>query len=139
MSANVMSASVALVPSDQFMFRAPLEPFHIVQPPDFMAMQKGTKDIVIQRSMFAPGPTMWHFHPGPSFIYVLEGQIKVERAGKKGCTETPVFQSGDAYFEIANEVHRAVVTSEGPAWLLVMRFNIPVGQPFTVNVPAPDC
>ena len=83
---------------------------------------------------------MWHTHPGPSFVYVIEGQTKIQRFNSKdGCTETPVFSPGNAYMEIANEVHRAVVMSAQPVVILVARLNIPVGQPFTIMAADPGC
>jgi quercetin dioxygenase-like cupin family protein len=96
-------------------------------------------DIVIQRLVFAPGAGPWHTHPGPSFVYVIEGEIKVERSTKDGCTQTPVFGPGNAYFEVADEVHRAVVVSAQSAVLLVTRFNIPVGGAFTIMAADPGC
>jgi len=90
--------------------------------------------------VFNPGTGPWHTHPGPSFVGVIAGQIKIERfTPKDGCTETPVFVPGNAYFEVANEVHRAVVVSATPAVLVVMRFNIPVGEPFTIMAANPGC
>jgi hypothetical protein len=83
---------------------------------------------------------MWHTHPGPSFVYVIEGEIKIERFTEKdGCTETPVFGPNNAYFEVADQVHRAVVVSAQPAVLLVTRFNIPVGAAFTIPAADPGC
>ena len=125
---------------DPFTFRAPLDPYLIQQLPDFMIHSKARTDIVIQRSVFAPGPGMWHTHPGPSFVYVIEGEIKLERfSSKDGCTETPVFGPGKAYFELADEVHRAVVVSTQSATVLVTRFNIPVGGAFTIPAADPGC
>jgi quercetin dioxygenase-like cupin family protein len=100
---------------------------------------KARTDIVIQRSVFAPGAGMWHTHPGPSFVYVIEGAIKLERSTKDGCTETPVFGPGNAYFEVADQVHRAVVVSTQSAVVLVTRFNIPVGAAFTIPAADPGC
>ena len=135
-SANV---EVAATPAP-FTLRASLEPYRIHQLPDFMMHSKATTDIVMQRQVFNPGAGMWHTHPGPSFVYVLEGEIKLQRASEKGeCTETPVAVVGDAYFEIANEVHRAVVVSAEPAVVMVTRFNIPVGQPITSPAADPGC
>jgi Cupin domain len=134
-----MSSDLAGVTLEPFTFRAPLAPFQIHQLPDFKIQSNATKDIVIHRAVFLSGAGPWHTHPGPSFIYVIEGQIKVERVTKDGCTETPVHVPGDAYFEGANEVHRAVVTSVEPAVLMVTRFNIPVGQPFTIMAADPGC
>ena len=135
-----MTTDVTPLVLDPFTFRATLEPYKIHQLPDFMMHSKATSDIVIQRSVFAPGPGFWHIHPGPSFIIVLEGEIKVERfSPKNGCTESQVYQPNNGYFEVANEVHRAVVVSTQSAVLLVARFNIPVGGAFTIPVAAPDC
>ena len=135
-----MTTDVAPLVLDPFTFRATLDPYKIHQLPDFMMHSKTTADIVIQRSIFVPGAGFWHIHPGPSFIIVLEGEIKVERfSPKSGCTESPVHGPNEGYFEIANEVHRAVVVSSESAVLLVARFNIPVGGAFTIPVAAPDC
>lgn len=135
-----MTADVGTLSLEPFTFRAPLDPFKIHQLPDFMMQSKATTDIVMQRSVFAPGAGAWHMHPGPSFVYVIEGEIKVEKfTAKDGCTETPVFGAGDAYFEVGDEVHRAVVTSPESAVLLVTRFNIPVGGPLAIPADDPGC
>jgi quercetin dioxygenase-like cupin family protein len=130
---------VAGVVLEPFTFRAPLDPYKIHQLPDFLMHSKARTDIVIQRSVFAPGAGMWHTHPGPSFVYVIEGEIKLERSTEDGCTETPVFVPGNAYSEVAKEVHRAVVVSAEPAVVLVTRFNIPVGGQITIPASDPGC
>jgi len=135
-----MGADVTTLALEPFTFRATLDPFSIHQLPDFLIHSHATKDIVIQRAVFVPGAGPWHTHPGPSFVYVIEGEIKLERFSKKdGCTESPVQAAGTAYFEVADQVHRAVVVSAEPAVLMVTRFNIPVGQPFTIMAAAPGC
>jgi quercetin dioxygenase-like cupin family protein len=137
-----MHASATVLAADltPFTFRASLEPYKIHQLPDFLMHSTARKDIVIQRSVFNPGAGPWHTHPGPSFIYVLEGEIKLRRFNhKQGCFETPVYRAGEAYSEIADEVHRAVVMSATPAVVLVTRFNIPVGAPVTVPAADPGC
>jgi quercetin dioxygenase-like cupin family protein len=140
MAGDHMSGDVTTLALEPFTFRAPLDPFKIHQLPDFMIHSKARKDIVFQSLEFAPGPGPWHTHPGPSFVYVVAGELKVERFNKKdGCTESPVHVPGTAYFEVANEVHRAVVVSAEPAVLVVTRFNIPVGQPFTIMAADPGC
>ena len=122
-----------------FTVRATIDPYRIQQQPDFMMQSKQASDIVMQQSVFAPGAGMWHTHPGPSFIYVLEGNINLERVTKAGCVASPVYGPGDVYFETGEQVHRAVVSSATPAVVLVTRFNVPVGAPFTIPAPAPDC
>jgi quercetin dioxygenase-like cupin family protein len=134
------TADVVTLAQEPFTFRASLDPYRIHQLPDFMIHSQARTDIVIQRSVFAPGPGMWHTHPGPSFVYVIEGEIKLERFNPKdGCTETPVFGPGNAYFEVPDEVHRAVVVSAQSAVVLVTRFNIPVGGLITIPADDPGC
>jgi quercetin dioxygenase-like cupin family protein len=135
-----MSMDVAGVTLEPFTFRAPVDPYKIHQLPDFMIHSQATSDIVYQRLVFAPGAGMWHTHPGPSFVYVIQGQIKLDRFNSKdGCTETPVSGPGNVYSEVANEVHRAVVVSDEPVVVLVTRFNIPVGGPITIPAADPGC
>lgn len=137
-----VTSDVAPAGLEPFTFRAPLDPFTIQQLPGFMIHSKARSDIVIQRIVLsATSPFgMWHTHPGPSFIYVIEGAVKVERFTKgDGCTEGPVFGPGQAYFEVADQVHRAVVTSSQPVVILVARFNIPVGAAFTIPAADPAC
>lgn len=134
------SASVASPSLEPFTFRAPLDPYQMHQLPDFMIHSKARSDIVMQRNVFAPGAGPWHTHPGPSFIYVIQGAIKLQRYDRqRGCTETPVHVAGSAYTEVADEVHRAVVVSAEPAVVLVTRFNIPVGAQLTVPAADPGC
>jgi quercetin dioxygenase-like cupin family protein len=123
-----------------FTYRAPLEPFQLHQLPDFLLHSKASKDVVFQQSIFQPGSGPWHTHPGPSFVYVVEGQIKRQRyTSQDGCSETPVVGPGNVYMEVADEVHRAVVVSATPALLLVVRLNIPVGGAFTIPAADPGC
>jgi quercetin dioxygenase-like cupin family protein len=131
-----MSLQAAATP---FTVRATIDPYRINQQPDFMMQSKQPSDIVMQQAVFAPGAGMWHTHPGPSFIYVLEGNISLERVEKEGCIPSPVYEPGDVYFEVGEQVHRAVVSSATPAVLLVTRFNVPVGAPFTIPAATPDC
>jgi quercetin dioxygenase-like cupin family protein len=139
-AAHHTGANVALQAAEPFTFRAPLDPYRIQQLPDFMVNSNARTDIVFQRSIFAPGAGPWHTHPGPSFVYVVEGQIKLERFTRKdGCTETQVFGPGSSYFEVADEVHRAVVMSAESAVLVVTRFNIPVRGAITIPAEDPGC
>jgi quercetin dioxygenase-like cupin family protein len=139
-SAHHMDPGLDVAAPDPFTYRAPLDPYQIHELPAFLMQSTARTDIVMQRSVFAPGPGMWHTHPGPSFVYLIEGNIQLDRfSPKDGCTETPVFGPGQAYMEIANQVHRAVVTSAEPAVVVVTRFNIPVGSPITIPANDPGC
>jgi quercetin dioxygenase-like cupin family protein len=133
-------ADVIATQPEPFTVRASIDPYKIQQLPDFMMQSRTRTDIVMQRSVFVTGPGPWHIHPGPSFVYVIQGRIKLGQfSDKEGCTETPVRGPGEVYFEEGNRVHRAVVVSSESAVVLVTRFNIPVGQPFTIMVPDPGC
>jgi quercetin dioxygenase-like cupin family protein len=124
---------------EPFTVRTTLDPFQIHQLPEFLMHSQVPTDLVIQRSVFAPGAGPWHFHPGPSFVYVISGEIKLRKfSEKEGCFETQVYGPGQAYFELGNQVHRALVVSEGSAVLMVARF-LPAGAPITVQVPDPGC
>ena len=116
---SAVTSDLSTLSLTPFTFRAPLDPVRIQQP-GFKMLSEGTKDIVIQQSLFAPGAGVWHTHPGPSFIYVIQGELKLERFTRKdGCTETPLYGPGNAYSEEADQVHRAVVTSVDTAVVLV--------------------
>jgi hypothetical protein len=137
-----MMGEVASSTPEQFTFRASIDPYQIQQLPDFMIHEKARTDIVFQSTkLSAASPFgMWHTHPGPSFVYVVEGQTKLQRFDPKdGCTETQVFGPGSVYFEPPDQVHRAVVVSAQDAVIVVTRFNIPAGQPFTIPVTDPGC
>lgn len=135
-AASVVAASTL----DPFTFRAPLEPYRIHQLPDFLMHSTTSTDVVMQRLTFNPGAGMWHTHPGPSFVYVIQGEIRLDRYNRQnGCFQTPVHQPGAAYSEVADEVHRAVVVSSEPAVVLVTRFNIPIGSPITIPAADPGC
>ncbi len=139
-SAHMSSATVNPMSYTPFTVRAPLKPYKIVQGRDFSIQSGATTDIVMQQSLFAPGAGPWHYHPGPSFIYVLQGQIQLERNVEPNlCRKTKVYNPGDAYFEVGNQVHRAIVLSADSAVVLVTRFNIPVGAPFTIAASDPGC
>lgn len=134
------AADIALQSLDPFTIRAPLASFHINRPPDFVIHSRETKDIVMQRSVFVPGPGGWHTHPGPTFVIVTQGLIKLTRYTQNdGCVDTEVFGPGQAYFETGADVHRATVLSAEDAVLLVMRFNIPVGGAITIPASDPGC
>lgn len=141
-SARPAMAAVGTTP-DPFTFRAPLDPYRINQPPDFMIHSRETSDIVIQRLVLAPGPGGWHTHPGPSFVIVEQGRIKLTRVaevpGTDGCEDTEVFGPGQAFVEVGNEVHRPTVLSTESAVLHVTRFNIPVGAPISTPAADPGC
>ncbi|HEX6307153.1 MAG TPA: cupin domain-containing protein [Longimicrobiales bacterium] len=123
---------------DPFTIRAPLDAFFINQPSEMMIRSNARTDFVMQRLVTAPGPGGWHTHPGPSFGIVEEGQVMITRYTKKGCVST-TYGPGDAYFEVAGEVHRATVVGDVTAVEYKARFYTPVGGPFGNPAADPGC
>src|SRR5574341_748988 len=89
-------ASVSLPPVTvqqigPFLYRGTVDPSQVHQLPDFLMHSTTPNDIVIQRNVFMPGAGAWHTHPGPSYVYVVSGQIKLQEFDEtSGCTETQV-------------------------------------------------
>ena len=123
---------------EAFTARAPLDPFFINQPSQMMLRSDARMDFGIQRLVTAPGPGGWHTHPGPSFGIVERGFVKITRVTKDGCVST-TYGPGDAYYEVAGEVHRATVIAPDTAVEYKARFYTPAGQPFGNPAPAPAC
>ena len=138
------SAAVAVVEEElpAFVERAPLDPFFINQPSQMMIRSDARTDFVIQRVVGQPGDGRWHTHPGPSFGIVKTGEVRITRYSRKhGCVST-TYRAGQAYYEVANEVHRADVVSDVPAVEYKARFYAPVNGAFTTFIDdddAPDC
>lgn len=137
-AANAVVANAAIIPGAPFMVRAPLDPYFINQAPDFMVRSHTRSDLVIQRLVSQPSVGAWHTHPGPSFGIVEAGRVMITRSTKRGCT-TEVYEAGEAYFEVADEVHRATVLGPGVAVEYKARFNTPVGAPFGTPASDPGC
>jgi quercetin dioxygenase-like cupin family protein len=139
-SPNVVlpAASATVLAVDPFTVRAPLDPYFINQAPDFMIRSHVRSDLVIQRLVTAPGPGAWHTHPGPSFGIVEQGHVMITRYTDHGCT-TSVYGPGEAYFEVAGQVHRASVVGSESAVEHKVRFNTPVGGAFTTPAADPGC
>jgi len=138
-----MHASAAVIPDlPAFTERAPLDPFFINQPSEMMIRTDRRTDFVIQRVVSDPGAGRWHTHPGPSFGIVKQGAVMITRWSRKnGCVST-TYQAGEAYYEVADEVHRATVVSDVPAVEYKARFYAPVNGAFTTFIDdddAPDC
>ena len=131
--APLSAEASVVVPSvlpDTFLRRAPIDAFFINQPSDVMIRTHARSDLIIQRLVTPPGPGGWHTHPGPSFGIVEAGEVRITRySDKTGCVAT-TYRAGDAYYEVANEVHRADVVSTGHAVEYKVRFYTPVGGAF---------
>ena len=125
---------------DAFTYRAAIDPYKILRLPDFMIQERARTDIVMQRSVLAPGNGPWHLNTGPSFVYVVQGQIKLQQfSDKNGCSFTQVRTAGEVYFIEADQVYRAVVVSRENVVLMVTRFDVPVGGAIQIPVSDPGC
>lgn len=134
-----LASDPAALELEPFTFRATLDPYRINQPPDFMIHSRARSDFIIQRSAFS-GVGGWHTHPGLSYAFVIQGQIKLQKFTKKnGCFETRVFGPGEVYLKPADEVHRAVVVGEAEEVELIVRLNFPEGGPIAEAAPDPGC
>jgi len=130
-----------VIPSlDPFTYRAAIDPYKILRLPDFMIQERARTDIVMQRSVLAPGAGPWHRNTGPSFVYVVQGQIKLQVfSDKGGCSYTPIRTAGEVYFIEADQIYRALVVSSENVVLMVTRFDVPVGGAIQIPVSDPGC
>ena len=133
------AANVIALQAQPFLVRAPLDPYFINQAPDFMIRSRVRSDLVIQRLVAAPGVGAWHTHPGPSFGIVEQGQVMITRFSRKDGCASEVYGPGEAYFEVADEVHRVTVLGPNDAIEYKARFNTPVGAPFSSPASDPGC
>lgn len=138
------AAEVLVTPlPEAFTVRAALDPFFINQAPDLMLRSQVRADLAIQRLVTAAGDGAWHMHPGPSFAIVERGRVKITRySTKDGCIATvygPGEPAGQTYYEVAGEVHRASVLQPETAVEYKVRFNTPIGSPFSTPAADPGC
>ena len=138
-----MHVSAAVIPElPAFTERAPLDPFFINQPSEMMIRSDARTDFVIQRVVSDPGAGRWHTHPGPSFGIVKQGTVMITRWSKKTGCVSATYTAGQAYYEVADEIHRATVAGDVPAVEYKARFYAPVNGAFTsfpADADVPDC
>jgi quercetin dioxygenase-like cupin family protein len=99
---------------------------------------KAPVDFVHATLTFGPGDrTPWHYHPGPTFVTVQQGQITFQESD---CS-TRTYTAGQSFVEGgADNVGRAQNTGTTDARVYVL-FVTPVGAPMTVNLTSgtPTC
>jgi hypothetical protein len=137
-ASGTRSAAVVATMPEAFTARASLDAFFINQPGQVMMRTDAPADFGIQRLVTAPGTGGWHTHPGPSFGIVERGQVMITRVTKDGCVST-VYGPNQAYYEVANEVHRATVLAGDTAVEYKARFYTPAGRPFGDPAADPGC
>ncbi len=79
--------------------------------------------------------TPWHYHPGPTFVTVQQGQITFQESD---CS-TRTYTAGQSFVEGGSDnIGRAQNTGTTPATVYVL-FVTPVGSPMTFPVTGPAC
>jgi quercetin dioxygenase-like cupin family protein len=72
------------------------------------------KEVIITRIDATPGQNSWHYHPGDSFTYVIEGsQVRETDEGKAQ------FDPGMVFYDKPQQIHRS--ENSAPVKLLVVR------------------
>jgi quercetin dioxygenase-like cupin family protein len=72
---------------------APKSHEHVIYQAPFTGIGIEGKEVVIIRFEISPGYVGdKHMHPGPTYVYVLEGELKVKMEG-----ETKTFKAGEVY------------------------------------------
>ncbi len=88
------------------------------------------REVIIERFEFPPGfVSARHIHPGPVFVYVVQGELAVDVDGE----ERQVVQAGGLYEEPINRVMqgRNLSTTE-PLTIVVFQVNEP-GVPLMIK------
>ena len=84
------------------------------------------KEVVITRIDATPGQNNWHYHPGDSFTYVIEGsQVRETDEGKAQ------FDTGTVFHDKPQQIHRS--ENSAPVKLLVVRV-LEKGLPETIPI-----
>jgi quercetin dioxygenase-like cupin family protein len=69
---------------------------------DLNAYTKENIVLTVGEITLPPGATgSGHRHPGPTFVYVLEGAVEIELEG----APAKVYRAGDSFYEDAHQLH----------------------------------
>ena len=92
----------------------------------------GPATVTVRTLTIAPGEVLpWHYHPGYAYNVVKSGTLTVE----DGCGGEESLTPGQAFEEMAGEVHRAKNLSATEPVVVYNTFVIPAGLPTTRNIP----
>jgi quercetin dioxygenase-like cupin family protein len=97
---------------------------------DLHAYAGGELVLSVGEMTIAPGASgSRHRHPGPTFVYVLEGAVEIELEG----APAQVYRAGEAFYENPQQLH--ISTKNGskaePARILVYHLSHK-GEPLTL-------
>ena len=92
----------------------------------------GPATVTVRTLTIAPGEVLpWHYHPGYAYNVVKSGTLTVE----DGCGGEESLIPGEAFEEMAGEVHRAKNLSATEPVVVYNTFVVPAGKPTTRNTP----
>ena len=114
-----------------------LEPMKVHSEAGIKLKSKDPLDIVTQSISIAPGgSTGWHSHPGPVFVTVRAGALKIVYASD--CVET-TYSAGQSFIDHGGEnVHNAYPVGPTPVelWATYLVPGAP-NAPFRLDAPDP--
>jgi quercetin dioxygenase-like cupin family protein len=122
---SLFAASVPLSMQPQEAFKAK----ELLQK-DLQAYAGGDLVLSVGEITIAPGASgSRHRHPGPTFVYVLEGAVEIELEG----APAKVYRAGETFYEDPHQLH--ISTKNGskaePARILVYHLSHK-GEPLTL-------
>jgi quercetin dioxygenase-like cupin family protein len=119
-----------------YTYRATLPPFHS-NSKDFRLIQKHSQDIVMRELTIVPGGSSgWHFHPGPTYVVVIQGIDTLYEASDPEC-EAHNYGPNEGFVEPPGDVHISRNEGSTNLILLVTFLDVPVGGAFRLDAPRP--
>jgi quercetin dioxygenase-like cupin family protein len=97
------------------------------------------RETVMQQITIAPrGHTGWHSHPGPVVVLVKSGELTLYSSDDPTCAGR-TYVAGEAFIDNGQgHVHIAYnLNAVHAVELWVTYFDVPIGQPFRLDVPDP--
>jgi quercetin dioxygenase-like cupin family protein len=119
-----------------FTYRAAIAPYHF-DSDGYKIFQKDPQDVVMRQITISPGGNNgWHFHPGPTFVVVVQGTMSLYEANDPTCTATR-YSAGQGFVEAPGDVH--ISRNEGTETVVaeVTFLDVPVGGAFRLDAPFP--
>jgi len=133
------TASQATAPtgsSAQFTYRATIAPLHF-DSDSYKIFQKDSQDVVMRQLTIAPGgDSGWHFHPGPTYVLVIQGALTNYHANDPTCTGQ-VINAGQGFVEPPGDVHIVRNVGTVPAVVVVTFTDVPVGGAYRLDAQRP--
>lgn len=98
----------------------------------------GSFDVVTQRIVFQPGGhSGWHSHPGQAVVTILTGSLTFYEADDPTCAADHR-HAGQVFVDDGyGDSHIARNEGSVAAEVIVTYLDVPVGQPFRIDMPNP--